>query len=139
MTNIHATSVLIDDNHAVLIRGASGSGKSNLALKLIDNGAILISDDQTIIENSEGSIWAKTAPNIAGLLEVRGIGIVEVDHAPQGILVLIIDLQSPVAERIPDPAFELIADTKIRRAVIDPNDPMALKKINIALKLALND
>ena len=73
---IRQASCVIIDGRAVLIEGPPGSGKSSLALALIDRGAILVGDDGVTLDVREGRIWASAPPNIAGLLEIRNIGLV---------------------------------------------------------------
>src|SRR5215213_3566639 len=76
---LHASTVALD-GRAVLITGPSGSGKSDLALRLLDRGFKLVSDDQTMVRLDGERLVASAPANIAGKLEVRGIGIVEVEH-----------------------------------------------------------
>jgi serine kinase of HPr protein (carbohydrate metabolism regulator) len=97
---IHATCVAIS-RRGVLIRGRSGSGKSDLALRLIDRGARLVSDDYTILEAQGGHIVARAPETIAGKLEVRGVGIVETDAVADIPVCLVVDLDS-TPERLPD-------------------------------------
>jgi serine kinase of HPr protein (carbohydrate metabolism regulator) len=104
---IHASAVLVGAR-AVLIRGPSGSGKSRLALQLIEaarGGALrlarLVGDDRVHIEPAHGRLLARPAPTLAGLLEVRGVGIVELPHEPAAVVGLIVDLAAK-AERLPD-------------------------------------
>jgi serine kinase of HPr protein (carbohydrate metabolism regulator) len=90
---------------AVLIEGEPGSGKSSLALALIDRGAMLIGDDGVILEEREGRLWAAPPPNIAGLLEVRNVGLVTLPTCAAPLaLVIRFDADAPrsidVAERI---------------------------------------
>lgn len=73
---IHASCVAIN-GHAVLISGASGSGKSDLALRLLDRGAPLVSDDYTLLRRDGDRLMASAPVNIAGKIEVRGVGIVD--------------------------------------------------------------
>jgi HPr kinase/phosphorylase len=73
---IHATSVAID-GHGVLILGPSGSGKSDLALRLIDRGAVLISDDYTIASAQDDRLILDAPENIEGVMEIRHLGLVE--------------------------------------------------------------
>ena len=103
MTNIHGTAVELFGK-AVLLRGQPGSGKSDLALKLIDRGATLISDDQTLVEK-EGNVLFLSAPkSIANLLEIRGLGIINFDHIDHVCLALVVDLSSDSDfERLPAP------------------------------------
>lgn len=89
--SIHATAVCIDGKGVLLI-GPSGSGKSNLALRLIDRGAILICDDRVIVDTENTPPTLRQAPNIAGMLEVRGLGIVKlpsVTPAPLHLCVMV--------------------------------------------------
>lgn len=97
----HANAVAID-GRGVLIRGASGSGKSGLSLQLMAFGAKLISDDQTRIILEGGALWAEAPASIAGLIEARGIGILRaaVTRAP---IVLVIDLDQTETQRFPQP------------------------------------
>jgi serine kinase of HPr protein (carbohydrate metabolism regulator) len=97
---VHASTVAFD-GRAVLITGASGAGKSDLALRLLDRGFTLVSDDQTIVKREGQRLLASAPPNIAGKLEVRGIGIVEVDTADAVPVALIVELTKDV-ERMPE-------------------------------------
>lgn len=94
-----ATAVAIGGRHglrAVLIEGPPGSGKSSLALALVDRGAELIGDDGVTLEWREGRVWAAPPPNTAGLIEVRNVGIVSLPtrQAPVA-LVLRLDAAAP--------------------------------------------
>lgn len=110
---VHASAVAID-GRAVLLRGAPGCGKSDLALRLIGGGARLIADDQTRIVRREGRLWASCPETIAGLIEVRGIGVVSAPGAATSAedfpVDLIVDLSADPAavERLPDPAVETL-------------------------------
>jgi len=104
-TIIHATSVAISGK-AVLLMGVSGSGKSDLALRLIDQGADLICDDYTQINLKDGDLFVTQAPNISGLLEVRGIGLLTLPFVSSAPLKLVVYLvQQDKIERLPDPKF----------------------------------
>jgi serine kinase of HPr protein (carbohydrate metabolism regulator) len=90
---------------AVLIEGEPGSGKTSLALALIDRGATLIGDDGVVLEEREGRLWAAPPPNIAGLLEVRNVGLVTLPTCAAPLaLVIRFDADAPrsvdVAERV---------------------------------------
>ena len=93
LKRMHSTSVVIDDN-GVLILGDSGSGKSDLALRLIDNGATLISDDISICRKNSNNIYLYCPPEIKGLLEVREIGIITVPFVERIKLRLVVNLKS---------------------------------------------
>ena len=97
---MHASSVALD-GRAVLIAGRSGSGKSDLALRLLDHGFTLVSDDQTIVRRDGERLIAAPPANIAGKLEIRGIGIVAMDHVTDVPVALLVELASDI-ERMPD-------------------------------------
>lgn len=96
---IHASCVAIK-NHAVLICGGSGAGKSDLTLRLLDRGAALVSDDYTLLERAGDRLIARAPPNIAGKIEVRGIGIVDWPCVSKAPVALGLMLDVP-PERLP--------------------------------------
>ena len=98
---VHASTVAAADGRAVLISGPSGSGKSDLALRLLDRGFTLVSDDQTIVRKEGDRLIAAPPSNIAGKLEIRGLGIVEVDHVSDAPVALLVELTSDI-QRLPD-------------------------------------
>lgn len=103
MTQVHGTSVAVGDV-AVLLRGAPGSGKSDLALRLLDGGGRLVSDDRTRLERDDGRLVASSPGPMAGYLEVRGVGILKVASVERAPLGLVVDLVGEEAvERIPPP------------------------------------
>jgi hypothetical protein len=103
--NIHASCVAIGGK-GVLILGDSGAGKSDLALRLIDGGARLVADDRCDLFVRAGKLCASPPPRIAGLLELRGIGIVAQPYARITSVVMAVRLtQNPPGTRHPKPAF----------------------------------
>ena len=91
MEQIHATTIYIDGS-GVLLSGPSGSGKSDLALRLIDGGARLVADDRTDLALADGRLVASAPREIAGRMEVRGLGVLEKDAVPQTVLTLVVEL-----------------------------------------------
>lgn len=98
---VHASCVAIG-GRALMIEGPPGSGKSSLALSLIDRGAGLISDDAVHLARCGAVLIASAAPNIAGLVELRGVGIITLPVAEPAPLALILQLGGPEGERLPD-------------------------------------
>ena len=101
---IHASTVAID-GRAVVITGPSGSGKSDLTLRLLDRGFALVSDDQTIVRKAGTRLIASAPPTIRGKLEIRGVGIVEMDHVDDQPVALLVELTSDI-QRLPDDSRE---------------------------------
>ena len=97
----HSTSVVIEDL-GILIRGKSGSGKSDLALRLIDSGATLVSDDLTICKKIGDYLYLYPHPKTKGLLEVRELGIMTVPYVENVRLFLVVELVEEEFERMPD-------------------------------------
>lgn len=97
---LHGTAVAIAD-YAVLITGQSGSGKSDLALRLIDRGAVLVSDDAVHVFVTDSLLMVAADERLHGRIEVRGIGIFEMDNVLQAPLRLIVELGGDGA-RLPD-------------------------------------
>ena len=129
----HATSVVID-GRVLLIAGPSGSGKSDLALRLIDRGALLLSDDYTRLERRGDALIATPPPAIAGKIEVRGVGIVEMAFASEGLVALLVDLDAEV-ERLPEAplATRRLEQVDIPVLALSPFDASAAIKAELAL------
>ncbi len=107
--SIHASAVLVG-NRAVLIRGPSGSGKSRLAFDLILAGrssqiaqALMVGDDRVHVLAAAGQLLVRPAPVLAGLIEIRGLGIRNCDFVNEAIVGLVVDLDAQDAERLPPP------------------------------------
>ena len=135
MENFQGTCIAFGEE-AVLFRGPSGSGKSDLALRCIEKGADLISDDQTILCRKNKKIIASAPRTIAGKLEVRGIGIVEFPYREDASLVLVLDLINEGAlERLPKIDFVDYFDIKIPNLRILSFESSAVEKVSLALRL----
>jgi serine kinase of HPr protein (carbohydrate metabolism regulator) len=129
---VHASTVA-KDGRAVLITGPSGSGKSDLALRLLDRGFTLVSDDQTIVKKDGNRLLASAPPTIAGKLEIRGIGIVEMERTDNVPVALIVELTSDI-QRMPDDGRERpILGIKLPFITIDAMPASAPSKVAIAL------
>ncbi|MFD1106700.1 HPr kinase/phosphorylase [Sphingobium olei] len=135
---LHATSVAIG-GRAVLLTGPSGSGKSDLALRLIDRGALLVSDDYTLVKRVDGTLIATAPATIAGKMEVRGIGIVDLPAASEAPVALLVDLFDTI-DRMPlDMRRRTLAGIDVPIARVAPFEISAAIKVELALKsLGLN-
>ena len=130
---LHASCVAIGD-HAVLIEGLSGSGKSDLALRLIDRGAVLVSDDYTFVRRDGAKALAAPGPNIEGMIEVRGVGLVPMQHRTDVPVAMIVNLNSDV-ERLPEGhETRTIAGVTIPVVPVSPFEASASMKVELALK-----
>ncbi|MBX6323277.1 MAG: HPr kinase/phosphatase C-terminal domain-containing protein [Rhodospirillaceae bacterium] len=135
---VHATAVSVE-GVGVLLRGPSGSGKSDLALRLIDGGAALISDDQTELACEGSGLVARppaaAPPELRGRIEVRGIGILAVPSAAQARVGLIVDLaaERPI-ERLPEPAAEDCLGVAVPLIVLRPFEVSAASKVRLAVR-----
>ena len=129
---VHASTVA-SEGRAVLIIGPSGSGKSDLALRLLDRGFTLVSDDQTLVKRDGTRLLATAPPNIAGKLEIRGIGIVDMDHVGEVPVALVVELTSDI-QRLPDDARERpILGVSLPLISVDAMTASAPSKVALAL------
>lgn len=136
-TRINGTCVAID-GEGILFRGASGSGKSDLALRLIDAGARLVADDWTEASVRDGRVRLAAPGTIAGLIEVRGLGVIETTALAEAPLALVVDLADPSAlERMPAPAVADIAGVAVPSIRIAPFEDSAVAKVRAALSVVL--
>jgi HPr kinase/phosphorylase len=134
-STVHASAVLVAAR-AVLIRGPSGSGKSRLALALIAAGETqllpftrLVADDRVELETCNGRLLARPPDTLAGLLEMRGLGIRLIPHEPVAVVGMVVDLAAADAQRMPTAVERetVIAGVSLPRlAVTSGEDPMPL-------------
>jgi serine kinase of HPr protein (carbohydrate metabolism regulator) len=130
---LHASCVALD-GRAVLISGRSGSGKSDLALRLIDRGGTLVSDDYTIVQRVSGRLLAKAPPNILGKMELRGIGILTFETVTDVPVALFVDLNLDVV-RLPEPRPPMaIAGIQVPVIALNALEPSAPAKVVVALR-----
>jgi HPr kinase/phosphorylase len=130
---LHATCVELSDRGIVLL-GPSGSGKSDLALRLIDRGARLVADDQLTVERQGDRLLGRPAEALAGLLEVRGYGIVKLPWRAPCPLGLAVGLDSvgPLP-RLPEPESYDLLGVRLPYLRLDPRAASACAKIRLAL------
>jgi serine kinase of HPr protein (carbohydrate metabolism regulator) len=136
---VHATCVEIG-GHAVLLRGPSGGGKSDLALRLIDGGAMLVADDQTAISVEGGRLFASVPDTIAGLIEVRGLGIVRLPYRSRAPLALVVDLVAAKdVDRLPEPSSAVLLGIMLPRLALSAFEASAAAKVRLAMPSATRD
>ncbi|MFZ5778586.1 MAG: HPr kinase/phosphorylase [Pseudomonadota bacterium] len=140
---VHATCVAIRASgrwRAALLRGPSGAGKSDLALRLIEAGARLVSDDQTSLRSRDGAVLATAPASIRGLIEVRGIGIVRLDRSElvaRAAIALLVDLvDAAEIERLPEPGHEVLLGARLPVVALAPFEASAPAKLRLALTQA---
>ncbi len=132
---VQASAVAID-GRGLLIEGDPGSGKSSLALALIEGGAQLIGDDAVTVKVEGDRLMARQPPNIAGLLEVRGVGLIRLPLAPPTPVALILTLGGPLPERLPGPLpMRSIAGVAVPVLAFDPGAIAPAARARAALAL----
>lgn len=133
MILVHGTTVALEGD-GVLLRGPSGSGKSDLALRLIDAGARLVADDQTELIRSPSGLIARSPASIAGKMEVRGVGILHVPTVSSAPVRLAVDLVPPDrVERLPEPQFCEYLQYSLPLVGLAPFEASTPAKIRLAL------
>ena len=131
---VHGSTIAIG-RHGVMFQGRSGSGKSDIALRLIDSGARLVADDQTILSRHDGRLFAKAPPQLSGLIEVRGIGILKLPALAQTRLSLVVMLNSKgKSERLPEPKMAEFLGVMVPLIEIKAFEASAVAKLRLALK-----
>ena len=130
---LHASCVS-KGGRAILISGRSGSGKSDLALRLIGRGAELVSDDYTLVRRVSGRLLASAPSNIAGKMEVRGLGILPFPNVTDAQVCLIVEVDRP-PERLPEPGQTVrIAGLEVPTVAISGLEASAAVKVEVALE-----
>lgn len=137
--NIHATCITQNDN-GVLLLGDSGSGKSDLALRLITFCQFkLVADDRVDISKVDNQLLAQAPQNLQGLIEVRGIGIVKYPFVAQTKIKLVVQLTRDSIERMPEKQFYNLAGVSVPFFKINPFEDSATAKVLTALKVSCDD
>jgi serine kinase of HPr protein (carbohydrate metabolism regulator) len=133
---IHASCLALGED-GVMLRGPSASGKSSLALRLIDQGADLVGDDYCQYWVRDGALWAAAQPPLAGLLEVRGIGVISLPYRRQIAVRAVIDLcPGDMIDRLPEREKTTIHGLFIPCYRLDPFHNDACAKVRLAVRLA---
>lgn len=129
---LHATVIAIE-GEGVALAGRSGAGKSDLALRLIDRGAKLVGDDYVDLEVRANRIIASPPATIAGRIEVRGVGLVDMPYLGEAPLALFVDLDSP-PERLPEPSTRILMGVAVPALALAAFEASAPLKVELALK-----
>jgi len=130
---VHGTAVEIA-GLGVLLRGASGAGKSDLALRLIDGGARLVADDRVDLARDGSAIVMRAPDVLAGRIEVRGVGILSLCGVAGARLDLLVDLVPRAeVERLPEPHSEEVAGLRVPRIALAPFEASAPAKLRLAV------
>ena len=133
---VHGTSVSIDGD-GVLFQGPSGSGKSDLALRMINYGAQLVSDDQVCLTRRNDNIFMSSPPTIRNSMEVRGIGIVNTIAQKEAPLILVLNMSpNNAASRMPIWQLCTFLDIKVPAVEFAPFEISAHLKVKLAINLA---
>ena len=137
---VHATCVALRAGkrwRAVLLRGPSGAGKSDLALRLIEAGGRLVADDQTHVAKVGRALIASPPPALAGRIEARGVGILELPRSQllaRAQVVLLVDLVAHGRiDRLPEPAHETLQEIELPRLDLAPFEASSVAKLRLAL------
>lgn len=132
MVTIHGTCVLVG-GIGVLLRGPSGGGKSDVAVRLIDDGALLVADDQVQVCMDGGRLMATAPAPLSGLIEVRGVGILPVPSAATAEIRLVVDLvPADRVERMPEPETVALMNHAVPHLALSPFDASTPAKLRLA-------
>jgi len=139
MQLVHGTAVQLG-RAGVLLRGPSGSGKSDLALRLIEAGACLIADDQVALAVDGGDLWLSAPPAIAGMIEARGLGILRLPRVPRAALRLVCDLvPRDQVERLPERGDCMLLGVAVPHLALCAFDASTPAKLRFALRAVTGD
>ena len=129
---VHASTVA-SDGRAVLIAGPSGTGKSDLSLRLIDRGYTLVSDDQTVVQKRGEQLHASPPATIRGKLEIRGLGIIDMPFVADVPVALVVELTGDI-QRLPDDSrYRVICGVSVPLISVDALSASAAAKVALAL------
>ena len=134
---VHGSAVAVS-GQGVLLLGPSGSGKSDLALRLIDRGAKLIADDVVDIESPHGMPVLVFQPNLAGKIEVRGIGICSVEYVDSAPMCLVVEFADKVERMPPEDRRISICGFSVPLVTLDPFETSSALKVELALRSVID-
>lgn len=139
-TSLHASCVAIN-GRAVLLVGASGIGKSDVALRLIDGGAVLVSDDQTCLSVEGDDLIASPPDQLAGLIEARHVGLLRLAHCERAAVSLYVELvgSDEALERLPEAKYYSLLDRPVRWLKLRATDASTPAKIRLAIVGSIED
>ena len=134
---LHATCVELN-GAGILLRGPSGGGKSDLALRLLDAGSLLVADDRVDVKAVDGALFAGPPETLSGLIEARGLGILEMSYRAETRIAVIIDMvpEADIA-RLPEAETAIVCEIHVPLFRIDPFTVSAVSKVRLAAELAL--
>jgi serine kinase of HPr protein (carbohydrate metabolism regulator) len=130
---LHQASCVAIGERAVLIEGQPGSGKSSLALALIDRGARLVGDDGVLLEAFGADLLASPAPNIRGLIEVRNIGLVKMPVAERCPVALVLTLDPAAPRHVETAPRTMRAGISLPHILLWPDSPVLALRAEMAL------
>jgi len=135
---LHATTIALWRGGAwrgVLLRGASGTGKSSLALCALERGWRLVADDRTLVWASGGALFGRAPATLAGLMEARGLGVLSAPRLDHAQIVLAVDLVGDpgALERLPEPAGISLAGADLPLIRLWPHEPAATAKLALCV------
>jgi serine kinase of HPr protein (carbohydrate metabolism regulator) len=131
---VHQASCVAIDGRAVLIEGQTGSGKSSLALALIDRGAILVGDDGVVLEERAGILLASPHPQTRGLLEVRNVGLVSLPVGEAAPVSLVLRLDDTAPRFVEDAECCELAGVELPLLRLWPGSPVLHLRAELALR-----
>jgi HPr kinase/phosphorylase len=132
-TCLHATCVALSGAGVALV-GPSGSGKSDLALRLIEAGGRLVADDRLVVERRGRQLIARPPAALAGLIEARGLGIMRIEHCPSVPLRLIVELGKARSARLPERRTSDLLGVALPCIRLDAQAPSTCAKIKLAVE-----
>ncbi|GGC22236.1 HPr kinase [Novosphingobium marinum] len=133
MTLVHPAGCIAIGARAILVEGAPGAGKSELALAMIDRGALLVGDDGVSLERKGDRIYASPPPNTRGLIEVRNLGVIELPTGSEVPVALVLRLAPDAPRFVEEAGTETILGVELPALALSPHDAIGAIKAEMAL------